>query len=467
MLIALAGCDLVLGLNRTCDEARFGSECSTCGAAGQACCAAGTTTCGEGLVCGESTCTACGGVGQPCCAGETTCGDGLFCGGGTCSECVIDVAPGRRHMCSLRYDGTVWCSGQNNTAQLGRAPSDARSATPAQVMGADGAAFGDAVSLGSGRDHSCAVRRDGTVWCWGRHSEGQLGDNTPPRDSEPVPVQVIQADGLPLTNIVSVSAGNCHTCAMDGAGGVACWGCNYAGQLGDGGVAPRPFADPVLDSTGVPFTGVAELSVAHQHACARRSDATAWCWGNNKYGQVGNGMLGDGTYQPYPAMALDDVESLGAGSYFTCATRRDGTAWCWGRAFGNRLGDGKDDVPEDRPRPGRVLEDFGGGPFMHASRISVGSVGCLVTNDTGVWCWGNDQYGTTGGFNGSSVPAPVIDREGNQLAGVDRLVGHNAHTCAHQTTGRYVCWGRNSHGELANGTTVNTGRPSTVALTCP
>ncbi len=435
LVLVLAGCDRVLGLERPCDEEQFGSTCSTCG-----------------------------GIGQACCASATTCGDGLFCGDGTCSECVIDVAPGRRHMCALRYDNTVWCSGQNESAQRGSPGSEDRVAIPVQVKGADGQPFGDVVSLGSGRNHSCAVRRDGTVWCWGRNSQGQLGDGAAPSPMSPVPTQVIDKNNLTLKDAVAVRAGYCHGCALRADKTVTCWGCGSNGELGDGALQGRPKASPVLtEPLGPRFADVAEISAGHEHTCLRTTAGAVWCWGHNQYGQIGNGTV---ISVVVPTKVLDNATSIGAGSQFTCATKSDGTVWCWGRASGDRIGDGNDELPEDKHIPTQVLTQYLGAPFTGSTQVSVGTVGCVIIGDTGVWCWGKDQYGTTGG-GGSTVPAPALFTDGAQLADVDRLVGHYAHTCAHQTTGRYVCWGRNTSGQLANGTYAHTGRPATVQLTCP
>jgi alpha-tubulin suppressor-like RCC1 family protein len=393
----------------------------------------------------------------------------MYCAGGTCSECVLDVAPGRRHLCSLRYDGTVWCSGQNETGQRGQTASYDRIADPVQLRGADGQPFGDVVSLGSGRVHSCAVRRDGTAWCWGHNSQGQLGNGSTNIASSPMPTQVMRETGGPLANIIAVRAGYCHTCALDGAKGVWCWGCDTHGQLGDGAVAQRPRAVPVLTAGAgsPPFTGVEELTVGHQHSCVRTTAGIAYCWGRNHYGQVGDGRLGGLGFVPSPIKVLDEVTTVAAGSEFTCATRTDGSAWCWGRASGDRLGDGDDELPSDKDIPTQVVTEFQGPPFLGATTVSVGAVGCVLTTDTGAWCWGKNLYGTTGGGGGSTVPAPVIDSDGAQLMNLDRLVGHYAHTCAHQTTGRYVCWGRNTSGQLANGTLAHTGIPAPLELTCP
>lgn len=442
-MIALAACDRVLGLERPCDEALFASACSTCG-----------------------------GVGQACCAGATTCGEGLFCGDGTCSECVTDASPGRRHMCSLRYDGTVWCSGKNNRGQLGQPPNQDRTPVPVQVMGAGGQPLTGITAIGAGREHTCALRADTGVVCWGHDMQGQLGDGGVAQDAVPVPVEVIGVDNAPLTNITQVFGGAFHSCALDRAAQVWCWGNNPYGQLGDGSYAERPRAVRVRKAGGLEvLTDVVELAVGHDHNCARTGANQAWCWGRNDDGAIGNGSA---EHQPLAVRVradattlLENVVSIGAGSFFSCAALLDGTAKCWGAGWRDRLGNGVDDTPVNHDVPTDVVERPDGPAFQEVAKVAVGSVGCVVTRDTAVWCWGRDQYGTTGGRGGSTVPSPVFLGDEVQLTGVDRLVSHYAHNCAHLTSGRFVCWGRNTGGELASGTIAHTGTPADIQLTCP
>lgn len=476
VVIALAGCDVVLGLDRPCEADVLGSTCSTCGGDGQTCCA-GTTTCGEGLVCGDGTCTACGGPGQACCAETTTCGDGLFCGDRdgdgdeTCGACVVDVALGRRHMCSVRYDGTVWCSGQNPSSQLGQPESPtSRTAEPVKVE-----PLNDIVAVGAGRDVSCAIRgTDGSVWCWGKQSQGRLGNGVTAAASISVPVQVKRIGSTPLTGIVSVSAGQCHACARDNTGHAWCWGCNSDGELGDGTTMGRPFAGELRTAgpTSAPFADIAELSVGHNHSCLRTQAGEAWCWGADRDGQIGNGPTPltvplTPPRETLPVKILDRVATVAAGSLFSCASTLEGGAYCWGRASGDRLGSGETEQPKEKDLPSRVVTALGGAPFAEATQISAGTVACVSTRDTGLWCWGKDVYGTTGTGGGSTVPAPVLDADGAPIMGGVRLFGHYAHTCAQLATGAFVCWGRNTSGELANGTFAHTGTPTTVGLTCP
>jgi alpha-tubulin suppressor-like RCC1 family protein len=140
------------------------------------------------------------------------------------------VTTGLYHSCAVKTDGTLWCWGGNLSGQLG---SDsiavlptAQTSDPVQVTGTTWK------SVSAGQSHTCAVTVDGTLWCWGDNSEGQLGDGT--EDSESTPVAV--GSGQTWT---MVAAGISHTCALATGGSLWCWGDNSAGQLGIGSNDPR------------------------------------------------------------------------------------------------------------------------------------------------------------------------------------------------------------------------------------
>lgn len=142
----------------------------------------------------------------------------------------------------------------------------------------------DAVSLSSGRQHACAVRTDGTVRCWGRNYDGQLGDGTTKDRHKP-------RDVVGLTDVVQVAAGSVHSCALRANGRVRCWGHNNLGQVGTGA-----FSDPVLTQTPVvQLQNVAAIAAGRDHSCALRQNGTVRCWGRNTHG-----ALGDGTTIPRP-----------------------------------------------------------------------------------------------------------------------------------------------------------------------
>jgi alpha-tubulin suppressor-like RCC1 family protein len=412
----------------------------------------------------------CGAVGMACCA-NSTCSGNAFCQAGTCQQCVTDVAVGQTHSCFLKYDHTVWCSGRNDDGQLGNGGmATIPTATPQQVLDGNGP-ITDAIAVGAAVNYSCAVRTGGTVWCWGENANcndgGQLGDGT--TNDATLAVQVIRAsDSQPLTGIAQVSGAYCHTCARDTTGGAWCWGTNSEGRLGDGTVVSHLSAAPVLSTMGgTAFTGVADLSVGEGHVCVLTTAGAVWCWGDNGHGQVGNNST---TEADVPVKILNQALAVRAGRFHTCAVKPDGTVWCWGQGNQGRLGNGtgdKSDSGLDKVAPVPVLTAIGGVPFGGAASVADGAVSCAVMANKDAYCWGVNLYGQTGTGPGTYVPMPVLRTNGQPLHDVERLVAQFTRACAFLSDGNLVCWGRNSEGQLGDGTFSNYGAATPVKLSCP
>ncbi len=231
------------------------------------------------------------------------------------------VSVGDRHACALRGAGEVWCWGDNHRGQLGDGSLQPRT-EPVRVPGLD-----EAVQLSAGWYHSCATLRGGRVWCWGDTSHGQLGDGRQAEPStEPTPA-------LHLEDAVEVHAGQFHTCALRRNGYVTCWGSNLSGQLGDG---TRDSSPVVTRVRGI--DDAVALSVGMDFACAVRSGGRLTCWGSNERGQLGNPDSKDALL-PRWVEGLS-AASVSCGDMHTCATDLRGQPWCWGQNFSGQLGDG-------------------------------------------------------------------------------------------------------------------------------
>jgi alpha-tubulin suppressor-like RCC1 family protein len=131
------------------------------------------------------------------------------------------------------------------------------------------------VALGGGGGHTCAVKTDGSLWCWGNNFYGQLGDGT--YTSRNTPVQIMSSE------VSSVALGGYHTCAVKTDGSLWCWGLNDVGQLGDGTNTSKTTPVQIMSS------GVSSVALGYAHTCAVKADGSLWCWGRNNYGQLGDG----------------------------------------------------------------------------------------------------------------------------------------------------------------------------------
>lgn len=250
--------------------------------------------------------------------------------------------------------------------------------------------------------------------------------------------------------LVAIATGQAHSCALDGSGGVLCWGDNGAGQLGDGTTDAR--VGPVAVD-GLPESGdaIVEVAVGSNHSCARSQSGSVWCWGSGSAGQLGNG----GAEGPGPSMVELSGQaaiSLGVGSDHSCVVLESGEARCWGDGNDGRLGN---DAEESSPLPVPVST------IADAIQITAGEAHTCVVSETGtVSCWGSNDSNLLGSAGpSSSVPVRITDSE---VSSVRQIVAGRIHNCVLRTDGEVLCWGNAGDGRLGNGTT-STMTPQLIA----
>jgi alpha-tubulin suppressor-like RCC1 family protein len=307
---------------------------------------------------------------------------------GTASD-WISLETGPLHTCGLRVNGTAWCWGWNNAGELGNG-TITTATTPQQVRSAS-----DWISLAVGGAHTCGLRANGTAWCWGRDLEGQLGDdNNGVANIVTTPLQVGTA-----SDWISLTAGGVHTCGLRVDGTWWCWGDNSNGQFGNG--ANTSADTPQQVGTASDWIS---LEAGSGYTCGLRVDGTAWCWGNNNQGKLGNG---DDTYTPtntpQQVGTASDWISLEVGGSHTCGLRIDGTAWCWGFNFHGGLGNGAYDLTISANTPQQV------GTASDWISLEVGDYHtCGLRIGGTVWCWGENFYGQLGNGATSDSTMPVL-----------------------------------------------------------
>lgn len=371
--------------------------------------------------------------------------------------------------CGVAVSGTGYCWGDGDDGNLGDGMRDETTAPKAIAGGYHLAQISAPIFA-----HACATTTDGLAVCWGEAGSGDLGDGA--TEFRTVPTAV--AGGHTFTSIAPSREG---ACALDVAQKVWCWGSNVALQLG-ADQNPSPPDAPVSLGTGLAFSALGQSNAGPAN-CGLTPDQSAWCWGDNGFGQLGDGTTGGYSATPVavsggyhfvmmsngttgtcgvrtdgPLMCWGSGDNLGIGASagvatptvaggptmttvsvgynFACALATGGGAWCWGANSSGNLGDGTT-TEHDTPMP------VSGGLAFRT--ISAGfSAACGVTADSTGYCWGSGVI--TGGATQSDVPVIV----GGGLKFVTIQVGTTA--CGLTAAGAVYCWGANLHGEIGDGT---------------
>ncbi len=300
---------------------------------------------------------------------------------------VMAVNAGNHFSMAVKSDGTVWCWGDNSEGELGNGTVGGSTYTPGQVNGLSGitAIAGDCSA------HALALKNDSTVWAWGRNYEGELGNGT--GISTNLPVQA----GTP-SGIIAIAGGNFHSMALRNDGTVYVWGDNQYGQLGDGTNLPSLVPEQVLG-----LSGIVAIAAGGYHSLALKNDGTVYAWGYSSYGQLGHDVDTLVLYTAHPVLVedLSGVAAISGGGFYSLALKTDGTVWTWGANSHGELGNGstigsKAYFPVQVNGLNGVLNIAAG--FQH---------GLALTPDGVLHAWGNDLQGALGDGNhevDSNVP---------------------------------------------------------------
>ena len=235
------------------------------------------------------------------------------------------LSAGASHSIGLRANGTAWAWGANSSGQLGDGTAISNS-SPVSVVGG----FSDWTQLSAGTGFNLGLRANGIAYAWGSNTSGRLGDNTTVSKSSPVSVVGGFSDWTQL------SAGDSHSLGLRANGIAYAWGLNTSGQLGDNSITAR--SSPVSVIGG--FSDWTQISAGREHSVGLRANGTAWAWGLNTFGRLGDGTLTSRLSPVSVVGGFSDWAQLSAGAYHSLGIRANGTAWAWGLNTSGRLGDG-------------------------------------------------------------------------------------------------------------------------------
>lgn len=285
---------------------------------------------------------------------------------------------------------------------------------------------------------TCGLDDAGQAWCWGYGSAGDLGNGT---NTFQVSAPVAVAGGHTFTQLV---AGMFHVCGLTSDGSAYCWGGNAYGALGDGTFVSANVPTPVSGS--LTFS---ELAAGPWNSCGLVSAGGVSCWGENRYGQLGTGSIttsgSPGLSSPQAVVAGTETARAVTTGEYTCVLLASGDATCWGANNLGQLGRGTVDAYELSP-------DTVAGAHTFSTLSSNGDHACSLDGSGTGWCWGDNEYGQLG--IGSQTPdheATPVQVQGGPWAS---LVAGGYLTCGILTTGEAECWGLNTLGQAGIGSTA-------------
>lgn len=397
----------------------------------------------------------------------------------------MDITASVSTTCALHSDGSISCWGDNGTGQLGAGSKVEKSNIPIKVKGITDAI---AVSTGGGiryfSNHTCAVHRSGSVYCWGGHGLGNVGvrSYTPKKvtginDATSVSagvghtcvlternevlcwgnLQLKQEDGTyfsqravkiaGISDVVEISAADDLTCALHRSGQISCWGDNFVGKLGRG-FYTEDQTEVYTPAHVKNISNAISISSKSHRSCAVLSSGKINCWGDNRHGQLGNGKLSYFTV-PVEVKNISNAVSVAVGGeYFvgehSCALLSTDEIYCWGSNYYGQIGNG------EFGRPGWTIPaqiDLG---FSDTESITAGAVHACALRSTGtIYCWGGNgeaQIGSINTFDSVALPTQV-----SGISDATSIDAGDTHTCAVHSDGTVSCWGSNYFGQLGNG----------------
>jgi alpha-tubulin suppressor-like RCC1 family protein len=352
------------------------------------------------------------------------------------------VAVGYDHVLALARDGTLWAWGGNYYGQLGNGV-DSEDDYITSISASRVTSLAGVSAIAAGQQHSVAVLSNGSVWRWGFTKFDPDSDSIEWTSS---PVQQVASGAL------NVSAGNNHTISLLANGRLVAWGDNTDGQLGDGALMVRSV---VVAIPGL--SGVTQISAGNSHALALATDGTIWSWGRGGSGQLGNDRRKD-TSIPTKIKTASRFKQIAAAGDHSLAIGVDGTAWAWGNNYYGQVGDGSD---ADRTLPTKVLAMSGNSeaPLSNIVSICGGGWHSAAVDESGkVWRWGYDYYDEAEDTEYFIHHANVVDG----LPPARSVACGAEFTLVLARDGTVWAWGDNYYGQLGDGTTDYSYKPTQV-----
>lgn len=352
------------------------------------------------------------------------------------------VSVGGAHTCAIRLDRSLFCWGANGSGQLGvanaRGKCGGRRTSPCEGIPTAVASSKRFATVSAGQRHSCGITTEGALYCWGESVQFQTGVQGNAFVATPQPV-------LPDLQFLDVSAGATHSCAVRTNGVVYCWGEGSLGALGGGDTLSSVLPAPIRSAERFVLVSAGRL-----RTCAIALDASAWCWGAEWEKSEGNLDFFHQRLLPHRVDGLPPVRAVSVGTSSNCAVSLEGVALCWEANGFAQLGNGSL-VGTASPTPVASSERF--------TSVTTGIIqGCATALDGRAFCWGNNSFGQLGVPRpGEHCGALECSRSPIGVFGMLRFAavatGFGNHACGLSLETAVFCWGLGGDGQLGDGYT--------------
>ncbi len=363
---------------------------------------------------------------------------------GTLSN-VSQISAGVCHFIALKNNGDVYGCGRNANNEIGLGNTTADQKVPVLISGVK-----QVKQIGTSAYHSMAIKQDGSFWGWGYNGYGHVGTGSAIPSKITLPTEITA-----ITSVYQMTGGYRHTLIQKNDGTIYTVGNNHKGQLGNGLTADANTLIPVkvelnLSRLNPPVSNLAQGSYLHHLII--KPDGTVIGWGDNQYGQ-----LGDGTYEgetgqgstklrktPVEVQGLTNVKQVAVGYYSSYALTHDGSVWAWGSNSAYQLGDG---TTNNRNTPAQItaLSDI-------VQIVSGHSFALALKKDGTIYAWGNNSYGQLGQGNTTTAKTPITITSLSDKKIIQISTG-NYHSLALTQDGKIYGWGFNDVGQVGKGTT--------------
>lgn len=319
--------------------------------------------------------------------------------------------------------------------------------------------------------HTCAIGDDDQVYCWGKNSDGQLGDGT--RIDKPTPTPVNTSGSLHNKTVLQVATAGDHTCALASDYWVRCWGRGGEGRLGIGSVSSVTVPTSIQRGEIPAGEKIVKIAAGYHYTCAIATNHQAYCWGSNQYGQLGSGSTANQSLTPVAVKQTGALtgktmrELASGGGYHMCGIASDNNAYCWGYGGDGQLGNGTNTFVQREPIAVSrgATPQVGSATHARAWQIAAGYYHtCIIGADARPYCWGKGEHGRLGHGSQNNASVPVAVSLPGGVAAHDLALGMH-HSCLAGSNGRAYCWGYGTSGQIGDSGLVSRWSPALVAQT--